>query len=149
MPPRSDSKRARLGQILAELAPAVIDEPVAAQLAARLAPVSASYLRSLLRHSGIPLAALVEGVNQESIDELERTLLGLAAEYEAGKKPARGVVIEAKQRLRWAAGRPSDERKRAERAEMLLWVMTWLENPGAFPVWARLRRRRFVKDESL
>ena len=140
MPRRSDSKRARLTQILTELAPAAIDELLAAELAARLAPVSASWLRTLLRRSGIPLAPLVEGVNQESMDALERTLLGLAEEYQAGKKQARAAVIEAKDRMRWAAARASDETSRAEKAEMLLWAMTWLENPAAFPVWARLRR---------
>jgi hypothetical protein len=148
MPRRSDSKRARLTQILTELAPAVIDEPLAAELAARLAPVSVSYLRTLLHQSGVALAPLVEGVNQESLDQLERTLLALAAEYGAGKKQARAVVIEAKARMRWAAARASDETKRGEKAEMLLWAMTWLENPAAFPVWVRLRRRLFVKDAS-
>ena len=131
--------------MLTELSPDVIDERLAAELAARLAPVSASWLRTLLRKSGTPLAPLVEGVNQESMDELERTLLRLAEEYAAGKKQARAVVIEAKNRMRWAASRASDETARSEKAEMLLWAMTWLENPAAFPVWARLRRGRLSK----
>ena len=118
----------------------MIDERLAAELAARLEPISASWLRTLLRQSGVPLAPLVEGVNQESMVELERTLLGLAEEYGAGKKQTRAVVIEAKNRMRWTAARAPDETTRAEKAEMLLWGMTWLENPAAFPVWARLRR---------
>jgi hypothetical protein len=147
MPPLSDSKRARLTRILTELAPALIDEPLAAELAVRLQPVSTAYLRTLLRRSGVPLAPLVEGVNQESITELERTLLGLSGEYAAGKKQARAMVIEAKDHLRWAMARSRNETARAEKAEMLLWAMTWLENPAAFPLWARLRRRQFSKVE--
>ena len=84
---------------------------------------------------------MVEGVNAESLDELERTLLALAQEYANGRADVRPVVIEAKDRLRWAEARAADPERKAAKAEMLLWTITWLENPIAFPVWARLRRR--------
>ncbi len=29
----------------------------------------------------------------------------------------------------------------ARRAEAVLWMQTWLENPGAFPLWAELRKK--------
>jgi hypothetical protein len=106
-----------------------------------LAPVSESYLRRLLRDSGVPLAPLVEGVRQESFDTLESSLLRLLAEYEPGdaarRTRVRSVVIAAKDHAR-LAGRI--EGKRAEKEEMVLWMLTWLENPPVFPEWVRLRR---------
>jgi hypothetical protein len=47
------------------------------------------------------------------------------------------VVITAKDHARLAA-RNLD--KRAEKEEMLLWLLTWLENPPLFRDWVRLRR---------
>ena len=141
MPSRAESKRSRLAEYLATAQPACVDEQLARELSALLSPVSAPYLRRLLRQSGVPLSPMVEGVNQESLDQLERTLLGLASEYSNRRKETRAMVIEAKERLRWAEARATDEKRRAEKAEMLLWTLTWLENPVAFPVWARLRRR--------
>jgi len=95
----------------------------------------------LLRESGVPLAPLVEGVRQETFDALESSLLNLLAEYERGdaaaKTSVRRSVIEAKDHARWAA-RILD--KRAEKQEMALWILTWLENPPLFPQWVRLRR---------
>jgi hypothetical protein len=76
----------------------------------------------------------VEGVRQDSLESLERTLSALAAEYaKAGperKKAIRGIAIEARRHAEWA-----------KRAESELWIRTWLENPPLFPVWAALRRR--------
>lgn len=141
MPSRSESKKSRLRQYLAEKQPACVDEGLVSDLSVLLGPVSNSYLRHLLRLSGVRLSAMVEGVNLHSFDDLQRTLLALAEEYAHGRDEARRTVIEAKDRVRWAAARAVDLEKRAEKDEMLLWIMTWLENPVAFPVWARLRRR--------
>jgi hypothetical protein len=108
-----------------------------------LAPVSESYLRRLLRDSGVPLTPLVEGVRQESLDALEASLLRLLGEYEQGDAAARSrvrrVVIAAKDHARFASRR---EEKRAEKEEMTLWMLTWLDNPPVFPEWIRLRRAR-------
>ena len=141
MRPRAESKRSILAEYLAATKAAHVDEQLASELTALLSPVSAAYLRRLLRQSGVPLAPMVEGVNQESLDHLERTLLALAGEYESGRREARRMVIEAKERLRWSEARATDPERRADKSEMLLWVMTWLENPAAFPVWVRLRKR--------
>ena len=46
-------------------------------------------------------------------------------------------MIEAKDHARWAARNPE---KRAEKQEMALWMLTWLENPPLFPQWVKLRR---------
>ena len=111
-----------------------------------LAPVSGSTLRRLLRESGVPLAPLVEGVRQGSFDALESSLLGFLQEYErsdaAGQTSIRRVVIEAKEHARWAARIPD---KRAEKQEMVLWMLTWLENPPLFPQWVKLRRAAQAK----
>jgi hypothetical protein len=99
--------------------------------------VSESYLRRLVRECGIPLDPLVEGVRQSSFGELERTLLALAA---VDRAAARRLVIEAKDHARLASRRLAGS-ARADREEMILWMLTWLENPDAFPVWLRLRKK--------
>ncbi len=106
------------------------------ELRALLAPVSQSYLRRLLRESGVPLDPLVEGVRQTSFEELERTLLALG---ECDRAAARRLIIEAKDHARLAMRRMEGE-ARAAKEEMILWMLTWLENPDAFPVWLRLRK---------
>jgi hypothetical protein len=139
---RPESKRAKLASWLATRQPQSIDEALFAELREHLAPVSDSYLRQLLKHSGLPLAPMVEGVSLHGLDHLERTLLALECEYASADRPrrslVRNVVIEAKNRLRWTIKRAGDPS--AERAEMLLWVMTWLENPELFELWVKLRR---------
>ncbi len=111
---------------------------------------SAGYLRRLLRDSGAPLAPLVEGVRQDNFEALERTLLALEGEYEqarsagdaARQRLCRQAVIEAKQHARWAMRRaPASPERRAEKAEMIEWMLVWLENPEVFPVWVRLRKK--------
>jgi hypothetical protein len=46
-------------------------------------------------------------------------------------------VIAAKDHARFASRK---EEKRPEKEEMILWMLTWLENPPVFPEWVRLRR---------
>jgi hypothetical protein len=104
-----------------------------------LAPISEGYLRKLLRESGAPLAPMVAGVRQGNLDELESSLLALLDEYERGdamrRSAVRRLVITAKDHARWAA-------KRADKEEVILWLLTWLENPPVFRDWVRLRRVR-------
>jgi hypothetical protein len=137
----SRGKRTDLLRWLERVRPARIGEREWAMLHVELAPISGSHLRRLLRESGVPLAPLVEGVRQETFDALESSLLNLLAEYERGdaaaKASVRRSVIEAKDHARWAARIPD---KRAEKQEMALWILTWLENPPLFPQWVRLRR---------
>src|ERR1700676_1290687 len=133
-------KRADLLRWLERQRPARIGEKEWAMLRVELDPVSGSYLRRLLRGSGVPLAPLIEGVRQETFDALESSLLNLLQEYEgadaASRATVRRLVIEAKDHARWAARKPE---KRAEKEEMALWMLTWLENPPLFPQWVRLR----------
>ena len=136
------TKRDELRRWLDRQRPARIGEMEWAMLHVDLAPISGSHLRRLLRESGVPLAPLVEGVRQENFEALESSLLRFLQEYEradpAGRLSVRQVVIEAKEHARWAARVPE---KRAEKEEMALWMLTWLENPPLFPQWVKLRRQ--------
>lgn len=142
------SKRTALRAYVEEARPSAIGEAEWAVLAARLAPISEGYLRRLVRDTGLPMSPLVEGVRQESFEGLERTLLALAGEYEnalaAGDRPRlktiRRAVIGAKDHAKFARARLEGQ-MRAAREEMILWMLTWLENPGVFPAWLELRKR--------
>jgi hypothetical protein len=137
------NKRKELAAYLEQRRPAIVTEAEQAELRTRLAPISDSYLRRLLRASGAPLAPLVAGVRQSSLEELERSLLEIGDEYAralaAGDavraRCCRRLVIEAKDHARWAL-----RRGHADKEEMLLWMLTWLENPGVFPAWVGLRK---------
>lgn len=134
-------KRTELARWLEEQRPARIGETEFEALGRALAPVSESYLRKLVREAGVPLDAMVEGVRQGSFDELEASLLRFQDEYERGdparRAAVRRVVITSKEHARLAARNVS---KRAEKEEMILWMLTWLENPPLFADWVRLRR---------
>jgi len=136
------TKRADLRRWLERTRPAQIGEKEWAMLHVELGPISGSTLRRLLRESGVPLGPFVDGVRQETYDALEASLLSLLPEYEEGdmarRSAVRRLVIEAKEHARWAARIPE---KRAEKQEMALWMLTWLENPPLFPQWVRLRRQ--------
>lgn len=110
----------------------------------RLSPVTDGYLRRLLRASGAALSPVVEGVVQDSFDDLERTLRALSEEYENSDriraKSIRGMVIQAKDHARWAARR--SPQKAPIKTEMVTWLLVWLENPAVFPLWVGLRRKR-------
>ena|SRR5450631_16668 len=135
-------KRAEVVKWLEQVRPARIGEKEWAMLHVELGEISGSYLRRILRESGVPLAPLIEGVRQETFDALESSLLNLMKEYEGGdlayRTSIRRMVIEAKAHARWA-GRQAE--KRREKEEMALWMLTWLDNPPLFPEWVRLRRR--------
>ena len=134
-------KRVELARWLEQHRPARIGEAEFEALGRALAPVSESYLRKLVRESGVPLAPMVEGVRQGSFDELETSLLRFQDEYERGdparRAAVRRLVITSKEHARLAARNPA---KRAEKEEMILWLLTWLENPPLFADWVRLRR---------
>ena len=145
MPQRSQGKRAELADWIARARPGEIGEAELENLRRLLAPVSESYLRKLLRDSGVPLAPLVEGVRQGSFQELERSLSTLAREYSSAdasrRKAIRSLVIPARDHARWAAKSPE---KSAAKNEMVLWMTTWLENPTLFEDWIKLRRLRLI-----
>lgn len=123
-----------------------INEAVWQRIAETLAPVSPNYLRKLVRGTGLAMAPLVEGVCQKSSAGLERTLCALQVEYELAaperRRRIRAEVISAKDHARWALQKPGlDPGANAVKEEMLLWILTWLENPGLFQAWLAIRKR--------
>jgi hypothetical protein len=121
------------------------------ELRERLAPISGAYLQKLVRGSGLPLDPVVEGVRQDSFEELERTLIGIGEEYakalESGDTEraarCRQAVIIGKQHARLAARRRGvSPETRALKEEMAAWMLLWLENPAIFPTWLSLRKKR-------
>ncbi len=143
------SARDLLAGWLATRRPERITEFVWEELRVALASVREDRLRRLLRETGLPLEPLVEGVRQDSLEEAARTLEALAREYRSALErgdarraaECRRLVMTAKQRARWAAENPRvDPAKRTVKRELLLWMLTWLENPLLFEPWLRLRR---------
>ena len=123
-----------------------IGEVVWERIAEALAPVSQNYLRKLLRSTGLAMSPLVEGVCQKTFAGLERTLSALQQEYELAaperRRRIRAEVISAKDHARWALQKPGLAADgKAAKEEMLLWILTWLENPGLFSAWLAIRKR--------
>lgn len=141
---RKPGLKARVREWLATQASTIVDEAARDRMARDLG-VDPAKLRAPLRESGASLSPMVEGVRQDGLADLERTLDALAREYEAGdamrRRAVRAEVILARQHAVWAA-RAAAAEKLAEKEEALLWLRTWLENPPLFPAWAALRRSR-------
>jgi hypothetical protein len=144
------SVKKRLGEYLAAAQPAAITEAVWLELSANLAPVSESYLRELLRQTGLPFEQPYAGIRQHTFEELEQSLREMLVVYTdataAGNRDraryCRRQVIGAKDRARFLTrdSRISPE-KRAQKEEMAQWMLVWLENPEVFPVWVEARKR--------
>lgn len=143
------SIKSRLEEYLRRKDLTVINESEWEAIQAEFGDASPGYLRRLLRDAEVELAPLVEGVRQESMEALERTLLALLEEYDAAReagdrerqKSCRALVIEAKDHARWAAQRAREAENRASKQEMAEWLLVWLEDPDAFPPWVRLRKK--------
>jgi len=144
---KSRGKRSELRRWLEQSAATHVGDAEWMALQRELAPISTSYLRRLLREvtaeTNVTLSPTVEGVRQDTLDSLERSLGGLLVEYEAadreGRKLIRRLVIEAKDHARLAGRKPEI---RELKAEMQMWMLTWLENPGLFLQWVELRKRQ-------
>ena len=144
------SKKQRLRDLLYERRPERITESEWLALERELAPISAAYLRQLLRATGLPVDQPYDGVRQGSFEELERSLVEMGALYAAAvekddrllAKRCRGVVIEAKNHARLAARNPRvDPAKREQKEEMVDWMLVWLGDPSLFPTWVDLKKR--------
>ncbi len=137
-------------EFLATEQPAAITEVVWQKLLVLLAPVSESYLRDLLRETGIPFDQPYAGVRQHTFEELEQSLRELQQVYAdavtTGNREraryCRRQVIAAKDRARFLAGNPrTAPEKQAQKEEMAQWMLVWLENPEVFPAWVDARKR--------
>jgi hypothetical protein len=144
------SIKRRLTGYLESEHPAVITEGVWKYLLQALAPVSESYLRELLRKTGLPFDQPFAGVNQHTFEDLEASLCELSRIYTealgAGDREraryCRRQVLGARERAGFAAasGR-TDAAKREAKQEMMQWMLVWLEDPDLFPVWLDARKR--------
>src|SRR5205807_9885692 len=94
--------------------PPAITESVWQNLLQRLAPVSESYLRELLRATGLPFDQPYAGIRQHTLEELEESLRQIQRVYaealSAGNRERARYcprqVIGAKDRARYLARNP-------------------------------------------
>ena len=144
------SIKRQLREYLAREQPPSITEAVWKELVTLLAPASESYVRELLRDTGLPFEQPYAGIRQHTWEELEASLAEMAQVYRdavaAGNREraryARRQAIAAKDRARFLArNAKTPEAKRAEKEEMAQWLLVWLENPEVFPAWAEARKK--------
>ena len=150
MASRDKPIKQQVREFLSAERPAAITEAVWQTLLQRLAPVSESYLRDLLRETGLPFEQPYAGVRQHTFEELEQSLRELQQVYAdamltGNRKRARHCrrqVIAAKDRARFLAANPrTAPEKQAQKEEMAQWMLVWLENPEVFPAWVEARKR--------
>jgi hypothetical protein len=151
MPGRTPNRKKQLAEWIAREAPPRIDEAAWRELLERFAPVSARTLRRLLAEAGVPVEAPYGGVRQRSFEELAASLAEMGRAYQEALERnridkahlCRMTVIEAKDHARLASKNPRvAEDKRRQKAEMVEWMLVWLENPPIFPLWSKLRMAR-------
>jgi hypothetical protein len=147
---RDKSVKLQLREYLESARPAAITEGVWQELLLALAPVSESYLRDLLRATGLPFEQPYAGVRQHSFEELEATLLDMRQVYNRAladgnrerARYCRRQVIAAKDRAKFLALNPGTEAEnQARKREMAEWMLVWLDDPEVFPAWAEARKR--------
>jgi hypothetical protein len=145
-----NSRKQRLRDFLSAAQITSIGEPEWQAAQRALAPVSESYLRDLLRATGLPFAQPYAGIRQQSFADLECDLRAMLAIYveaiRVGDREraryCRRQVIAAKDRARLPAGSPkTSPEKKARKLEMAQWMLVWLENPEVFPAWVEIRKR--------
>lgn len=144
------TKSKQVREYLAAAQPPAITEAVWKELLGRLAPVSESYLRDLLRDTGLPFEQPFAGVRQHTFEELEQSLReigqvyaeAVAAGHRERARYCRRQVIAAKDRAKFAARNPrTAPEKKARKEEMAQWMLVWLDNPEVFPAWVEARKR--------
>jgi len=150
VPHEGKSVKQQLRDYLSVENPPVITEAVWTQLMLRLAPVSESYLRDLLRATGLPFEQPYSGIRQHTFEELEESLRSMFEVYREANaggnrdrsRYCRRQVIAAKDRARFLSSNPkTSAEKRAEKEEMTQWMLVWLENPDVFPAWVDARKK--------
>jgi hypothetical protein len=146
---RAKSIKQQVREYLSVEQPQTISETVWQNLLLRLAPVSESYLRDLLRETGLPFEQPYAGIRQHTLDELEQSLREMQSAYAeamaSGNREraryCRRQVIAAKDRARFTAQNPGTApEKRVQKEEMVAWMLVWLENPEVFGAWVEARK---------
>ena len=83
-------------------------------------------------------------VQWKTLDELEASLREfqqIYADQPTRRGELRDVVIRTKDRARFASHNPKvSDVKRAEKDEMVKWMLVWLDDPAIFGDWVALRR---------
>jgi hypothetical protein len=147
---RDQSRKQALREFLAAREIAAIGEAEWQAALRTLAPISESYLRDLLRATGLPFAQPYAGIRQKSFADLEQDLHEMLAVHreamQAGDRQraryCRRQVIAAKDRARFVArNAKTSSEKKAQKEEMVQWMLVWLENPEVFPAWVAIRKR--------
>ena len=156
MPSTGKSVKQRLRDYLAANQPPAITGTVWQELLHALAPVSDSYLRDLLRDTGLPFDQPYCGIRQHTFEELEhglRTMLqvysdALAAGDRDRARYCRRQVIAAKDRAKFLALTPRGAPgTRTRKEEMAQWMLVWLETPEVFPAWVEARKKAIPPSE--
>ena len=141
-PAKRISKKQRVRDFVESCGWGAIGEPEWHELQSALPDIS----EATLRECGLPIAAPWSGVNAHSLDLLESGLRELSRVYE--ERPdlrhyCRHQVIAAKDRARWVSKSSLvDEARRVMKAEMVDWMLVWLDDPALFPGWVALRRQQ-------
>jgi len=147
---RNNSIKRQFADYLAAAKPTAITGAVWHELLGRLAPVSESYLRELLRATGLPFEQPFAGVWQHTFEDLERSLGDILQVYveamAAGDREraayCRRQVIGAKDKAKFLARNPATPpEKKLQKDEMTLWMLVWLDDPEMFPAWVAARKR--------
>jgi hypothetical protein len=106
---------------------------------------SESSLREWLAEAGIPVDQPYRGVQTKTIEALEESLVAMTELYVGvsdARRVCRATVIASKDRTRFASKNEKVELdKRALKAEMVEWMLVWLDDPAMFPAWAAIRRK--------
>ena len=144
------SRKQRLREFLAAGRITAVGEAEWQAALRSLAPISESYLRDLLRETGLAFAQPYAGIRQKTFADLEHDLREMLTVYaeamRAGDRQraryCRRQVIAAKDRARFVARNPkTSPEKKAQKEEMAGWMLVWLENPEVFPAWVGIRKR--------
>lgn len=106
---------------------------------------SESSLREWLRDAGVHVEQPFRGVETKTLASLEDSLAAMTELYvldPGSRKTCRATVIAEKDRTRFASRNPKvAQEKRALKAEMVEWMLVWLDDPGMFSSWVALRKR--------
>jgi hypothetical protein len=106
---------------------------------------SETSLREWLAEAGIPVDQPYRGVETKSIETLEDSLAAMTELYVGipdRRRACRATVIATKDRARFASkNQKAEPDKRALKAEMVEWMLVWLDDPAMFPAWAAARKK--------
>jgi hypothetical protein len=140
MTKRPVTKKQRVLDFAASRGWTLVEEAEWRELRAALPDVS----ESTIRGAGLQISAPWCGIHQHTLEELEQSLHEFADVYasrEDLRRYCRDEVIAAKDHARWASRSPRvDEARRVLKAEMVDWMLVWLDDPAMFQTWAAIRR---------